>query len=63
MDSFHRCDFIPVEYNEVRHVKSSFKKLMRAFVPSTSFTDPEKGFMRAVEDSEWLPQLQVCYLG
>lgn len=31
---------------------------MRACVPSGPFTDPEKGFLHAVEESEWLKQLQ-----
>ena len=61
MESFSRCDFIPVDYYDARHIKSSFKKLMRACVPSSPFTDPEKGFLRAVEESEWLKQLQ-CIL-
>jgi len=34
---------------------------MRACVPSSPFTDPDNGFLRAVEDSEWLKQLQ-CIL-
>jgi len=61
MESFLRCDFIPVDYYDARHIKSSFKKLMRACVPSSPFADPEKGFLRAVEESEWLKQLQ-CIL-
>ena len=58
LDCFPKCDFIPIDYSEVRHVKSSFKKLMRACVPSASYSDPERGFLRAFEESEWLPQLQ-----
>jgi len=61
LESLSRCDFIPIDYYDARHVKSSFKKLMRACVPSGPFTDPESGFLRAVEDSEWLKQLQ-CIL-
>lgn len=58
LESFKKCDFIPVDYVEVRQVKSSFKKLLRACVPSAAFTDPEKGFLRAIQDSEWLNQIQ-----
>jgi len=61
LESFPKCDFIPIDYYDARHVKSSFKKLMRACVPSSPYTDPDKGFLRAVEESEWLMQLQ-CIL-
>ena len=36
--------------------------MMRACVSSAPFTDPEKGFWKAIEDSEWLPQLQNVLL-
>jgi len=58
MESYPKCDFIPVDYVEVRNLKSSFKKLMRACVPSSPSSEGDKGFLRAVEESEWLPQLQ-----
>ena len=58
LESFSNCDFIPVDYYDARHVKASFKKLVRACAPSGPFVDPEKGFLRAVEDSEWQRQLQ-----
>jgi len=61
LESFSKCDFIPVDYYDARHVKCSFKKLMRACVPSCPFTDPDQGYLRAVEQSEWLQQLQ-CIL-
>ena len=57
MESFPKCDFIPVDYYEVRHVKSAFKKLSRACVPSSPYPE-DRGFLKAVEESEWLPQLQ-----
>lgn len=58
LESFKKCDFIPVDYVDIRQIKSSFKKLVRACVPSTPFTDPEKGFLRAIQESEWLNQIQ-----
>ncbi|XP_037087660.1 myotubularin-related protein 13-like, partial [Pollicipes pollicipes] len=57
-DSFPKTDFIPVEYFEVKQVKLAFKKLMRACVPSTAAADRDQTFLRAVETSEWLPQIQ-----
>ncbi|KAL8615600.1 hypothetical protein ACOMHN_026590 [Nucella lapillus] len=58
VDAFPKCDFIPVDFYEVRHIKASFKKLMRACCPSRPASGPEQGYLKAVEDSEWLPQLQ-----
>ena len=55
-ESYPKCYFNPVDYQDVRHVKASFKKLMRACVPTAYSCD--KGFLKAVEDSEWLLQLQ-----
>ncbi|GFR74219.1 myotubularin-related protein 13 [Elysia marginata] len=57
-ECFPKCDFIPVDFYEVRQVKASFKKLMRACVPSTPPTSQDHGFFKAVEESEWLPQIQ-----
>ena len=63
MESFPKCDFIPVDYYEVRHVKSSFKKLMRACVPSSPFNENERGFLKAMEETEWLPQVGIFHYG
>lgn len=57
LESFPKCDFIPVDFFEVRHVKASFKKLNRACVPSST-PGPDAGFYRTVEESDWLPQIQ-----
>lgn len=38
----------------MRQVKNSFKKLMKACVPSSSTSDPNMSFQRCLEDSEWM---------
>uniref|UniRef100_A0A0L8FQN0 PH domain-containing protein n=1 Tax=Octopus bimaculoides TaxID=37653 RepID=A0A0L8FQN0_OCTBM len=58
VDSFRQCDFIPVDFFEVRHIKASFKKLMKACVPSAPPSSPEHTLYKGVEDSEWLLQVQ-----
>lgn len=58
VDSFRNCDFIPVDFFEVRHIKASFKKLMRACVPSAPPSSAEHSLYKGVEDSEWLLQVQ-----
>ena len=58
-EAFARFEFVPVEYCDVKHVKQSFKKLMRACTPSTTTTDTEKGLLGNVHESDWLQQIQV----
>ena len=42
-------------------MKTSFKKLMRACVPSST-PGPDAGFYRTVEESDWLPQVNSSML-
>ncbi|XP_015252168.1 PREDICTED: myotubularin-related protein 5 [Cyprinodon variegatus] len=56
-DSFQQWEVIPIEVCDVRQVKNSFKKLMKACVPSSANTDPNTSFLRLLEDSEWMALL------
>ncbi|XP_073336430.1 myotubularin-related protein 5 isoform X3 [Pagrus major] len=53
-DSFQQWEVVPIEVCDVRQVKNSFKKLMKACVPSSSTSDPNMSFQRCLEDSEWM---------
>uniref|UniRef100_A0A8D0A2E2 SET binding factor 1 n=1 Tax=Sander lucioperca TaxID=283035 RepID=A0A8D0A2E2_SANLU len=53
-DSFQQWEVVPIEVCDVRQVKNSFKKLMKACVPSSSTTDPNMSFLRCLEESEWM---------
>ncbi|XP_054480212.1 myotubularin-related protein 5 isoform X2 [Anoplopoma fimbria] len=56
-DSFQQWEVVPIEVCDVRQVKNSFKKLMKACVPSSSISDPSMSFLRCLEDSEWMSLL------
>uniref|UniRef100_A0A3B3WSX2 SET binding factor 1 n=1 Tax=Poecilia mexicana TaxID=48701 RepID=A0A3B3WSX2_9TELE len=56
-DSFQQWEVIPIEVCDVRQVKNSFKKLMKACVPSSQTTEPNMSFLRLLEDSEWMTLL------
>lgn len=47
-DSIMKIDFIPIDYADIRHSKTSFKKLMRACVPSSTNNEPEHSFYKLV---------------
>ncbi|XP_056878101.1 myotubularin-related protein 5 isoform X2 [Takifugu flavidus] len=56
-DSYLQWEVVPIEVCDVRQVKNSFKKLMKACVPSLSYTDPNMSFQRSLEESEWMALL------
>ncbi|XP_074553837.1 myotubularin-related protein 5 isoform X4 [Halichoeres trimaculatus] len=56
-DSFQQWEVVPIEVCDVRQVKNSFKKLMKACVPSSGTSDPNMSFLRCLEDSEWMALL------
>ncbi|KAF7228953.1 myotubularin-related protein 5 isoform X4 [Nothobranchius furzeri] len=56
-DSFQQWEVIPIEVCDVRQVKNSFKKLVKACVPSSPTSDPNMSFLRLLEDSEWMALL------
>uniref|UniRef100_A0A673K219 Myotubularin-related protein 5-like n=1 Tax=Sinocyclocheilus rhinocerous TaxID=307959 RepID=A0A673K219_9TELE len=55
-DSFQQWEVVPIEVFDVRQVKNSFKKLMKACVPSSPNTEPNTNmnFHRCLEESEWM---------
>ncbi|NWU70804.1 MTMR5 protein, partial [Pterocles burchelli] len=50
-------EVVPIEVFDVRQVKASFKKLMKACVPGCPSTDPSVAYLRSLEESEWLSQV------
>ena len=58
IDSHPKAEFIPIEFPEPRRVRASFKKLMRACVPSAITAQAEQSFLKQVEGSEWVYLLQ-----
>uniref|UniRef100_A0A4W3IUI3 SET binding factor 1 n=1 Tax=Callorhinchus milii TaxID=7868 RepID=A0A4W3IUI3_CALMI len=65
-DPLLQWELVPIEVFDIRHVKASFKKLLKACVPSASSSEPNLSHHRSLEDSEWLTQvhklLQVSVL-
>ncbi|XP_034168951.2 myotubularin-related protein 5 isoform X1 [Pangasianodon hypophthalmus] len=53
-DSFQQWEVVPIEVFDIRQVKNSFKKLMKACVPSCPSSDPSMSFHRCLEESEWM---------
>lgn len=52
------AEYIPVYYNDNRHSREAFKKLMRGCLPSTINNEPDQTFAKLIEQSEWLQQIR-----
>ncbi|XP_073727413.1 myotubularin-related protein 5 isoform X6 [Misgurnus anguillicaudatus] len=53
-DSFQQWEVVPIEVFDMRQLKNSFKKLMKACVPSSTNNEPNMTFHRCLEESEWM---------
>lgn len=51
-------EYIPVYYNDNRHSREAFKKLMRSCLPSSMNNEPDNTFAKLIEQSEWLQQIR-----
>ncbi|XP_064139324.1 myotubularin-related protein 5 isoform X4 [Loxodonta africana] len=57
-DPLQQWELVPIEVFEVRQVKASFKKLLKACVPGCPAAEPgPASYLRSLEDSEWLSQI------
>ncbi|XP_075780386.1 myotubularin-related protein 5 isoform X3 [Pelodiscus sinensis] len=55
-DPLQHWEVVPIEVFDVRQVKASFKKLLKACVPSPR-PEPSPPYLRSLEESEWLSQI------
>ncbi|NWW77675.1 MTMR5 protein, partial [Climacteris rufus] len=56
-DPLQHWELVPIEVFDVRQVKASFKKLMKACVPGCPSSEPSLAYLRSLEESEWLSQV------
>lgn len=56
-DPLQQWEVVPIEIFDVRQVKNSFKKLMKACVPSSACTESNTSYYHSLEESDWLSQL------
>ncbi|KAM6436327.1 myotubularin-related protein 5 isoform 5-T5 [Liasis olivaceus] len=56
-DPLQHWEMVPIEVFDARQVKTSFKKLMKACVPSNPSPEAGLTYLRCLEESEWLIQI------